>query len=217
MIELQAVGKKIRGVDVLSNISFEVRRGEVLGLWGVNGSGKTMVLRIIAGLVRPSEGVVRVNGCDVGSRDVLPESTGALIENPSFLPHFSGRENLRLLASIKHLIDADTVDEWLRAVGLDPCDKRPFRKYSLGMKQRLGVAAAFMERPDVVLLDEPTNALDPAGREMVRTLIGAARDRGASLVIACHDASFLNEVCDATLSLSEGKIAILPQAVRENA
>jgi ABC-2 type transport system ATP-binding protein len=146
---------------------------------------------------------------------------GALIENPAFLPNCTGFKNLQLLASIKGVATASDCADALRAVGLDPQDARTFKKYSLGMKQRLGLACALMEKPQVVLLDEPTNALDPNGVEIAKTEILKARNRGAAVCVACHDADFLNSISNRVISLAEGHIvgehagaaATLPQVL----
>ena len=158
-IVLNYVSRTIRGVEVLQNVSLRMDAGRVTGLEGVNGSGKTMVMRVIAGLVKPTSGTVEIDGRELGEFMAFPPSIGLLIENPAFLPSRSGKENLELLASINNRIGSEQIEQVIAMVGLDPHDRRPFKKYSLGMKQRLGIAAAIMESPDIVLLDEPTLSL----------------------------------------------------------
>jgi len=180
--------------------------GKVTGLAGPNGSGKTMLMRMVAGLVRPSSGTIDVNGKTVGQDIPFPPSLGLLLEGPTFLSDYSGFENLSMLASIKGQLGADEIRGWIERVGLDPADKRHYRKYSLGMKQRLGIAAALMETPDIVMLDEPTNALDSDGVEMVRREVEEARRHGATVILACHDANVLQGLSDEIWYLAEGHI-----------
>lgn len=160
IVELKNVSKSIRGADIINDVSARFESGVVTGLKGVNGSGKTMILRLIAGLIRPTKGEVVIDG-EILWRDIsFPKSIGILIENPAFLDYYSGFDNLKLLASIQNRIDDEKIRNTIKMVGLDPHSKKKYKKYSLGMKQRLGIAAAVMESPDMILLDEPTNALD---------------------------------------------------------
>lgn len=200
MIRIRDLTVTIKRTNVLRGISMELRPGTVVGLVGPNGSGKTMLMRTIAGLVRPSAGAVEFE--DAAS----PSDIGMLIEGPAFLGGYSGFKNLQMLAGIRKRIDDDTVREWIARVGLDPGDKRKYRSYSLGMKQRLGIAAALMEEPTLVMLDEPTNALDTGGVELAKAEILRARDRGAIVVLASHDASLVAEVVDGLWFLAEGHI-----------
>lgn len=169
-IVLDGVTKRFRRHCVVDDVSVTLKSGEISGLRGVNGSGKTMLLRLICGLIYPTEGTVQIGGKVLGRDMTFPESIGVLIENPAFLDGYSGRENLRQLASIRGVIDDKRVDEVLELVGLSENAGKKYKKYSLGMKQRLGIAAAIMERPDIVLLDEPTNALDDSGVALADTV-----------------------------------------------
>ena len=196
--------KRIRGIDVLSNISLTVRAGATVGLAGANGSGKTMLMRAILGLIRPTSGTVSIDGKALGIDMAFPPSVGMLLEGPAFLSGRSGFDNLLMLASIRDVIGTQEVREAIANVGLDPDDRRPYRKYSLGMKQRLGIAAALMERPRLIVLDEPTNALDASGVELVKSLVRAEQERGATLVLACHAADILRELSDEIHFLAEG-------------
>lgn len=205
-IVLNYVSKTIRGVEVLQNVSLRMDAGRVTGLEGVNGSGKTMVMRVIAGLVKPTSGTVEIDGRELGELMAFPPSIGLLIENPAFLPSRSGTENLELLASINNRIGSEQIEQVIAMVGLDPHDRRPFKKYSLGMKQRLGIAAAIMESPDIVLLDEPTNALDSSGVTMVKRVVAAQRARGATVVLTYHDREILYELADEVYAMAEGRI-----------
>lgn len=205
MISMKDVSKRIRRRSVLLNVNLVIPPAEVVGLWGINGSGKTMLMRVAAGLVHPDSGVVEVNGVRLKKGGRFPSSLGALIETPSFLPHRSGFDNLKLLASIRRQIDDDEISIWLERVGLDPMDCQAFKNYSLGMRQRLGIAAALMEKPAVVLLDEPTNALDAQGVAMVKREIKNCRDRGASVVVACHDRDILECVSNEIVVVENGR------------
>ena len=205
-VEIKGLNKSIQGVSILKDISMGFPSGCVTGLSGVNGSGKTMLIRAVAGLIRPNSGTIDIDGKRLWRDISFPPSVGVLIENPAFLNDRTGLENLRILASIKNLVAEHELRQALEDVGLDPDDKRKFRKYSLGMKQRLGIAAAVMERPDLLLLDEPTNALDSDGVAMFKRIIARERERGASCVISCHDASILRELSDQIYYLAEGHI-----------
>ncbi len=206
MIDVVGVTKRLRRTTVLQDITLSFQPGRVAALTGPNGSGKTMLMRVVAGLVRPTEGYVEIDGLRLG-RDVdFPPSLGMLLEGPTFLDSYTGFENLRMLASIKGIAEEAQIRSWISTVGLDPDDRRRYRAYSLGMKQRLGIAAALMEEPDVLLLDEPTNALDTGGVLMVQEQIRAARNRGATVLLACHDAGIVRSLADEVWHLAEGHL-----------
>lgn len=196
MIQLRDITKQIGNRIVLDHVTAQMSEETVTGFQGINGSGKTMLMRVIAGLVRPTSGSVSINGKRLGRDLSMPESMGILIENPVFLDSYTGLQNLELLASLKGRPDMAKLREWLAMVGLDPDDRRKYKKYSLGMKQRLGIAAAVMGEPDVVLLDEPTNALDETGLEMLREIVLMQKRRGAIVILASHDRFFLESLAD---------------------
>ena len=201
------VSKTIKGIDILTDISMVLTSGHIVGFRGVNGSGKTMLMRLISGLIRPTNGTVSIYG-KVLSKDIsFPPSIGTLIENPAFLDGYSGFENLRILASIHNRITSENIKATISAVGLDPESHKAYRKYSLGMKQRLGIAAAVMEHPELILLDEPTNALDVDGVAMVKEIIQKEKDRGALIILCCHDSEVLNALADEVYHIQEGKLA----------
>lgn len=205
-IEVRRVTKRIRGVTILDDVSLGVPDGSVVAIAGPNGSGKTMLMRIVAGLMAADEGSVVVDGAIIGVDRAFPESIGMLIESPQFLGAYTGRMNLRFLASIRDRIGEETIDKVLEEVGLQKDDKRPFRKYSLGMKQRLGLAAAVMESPSALLLDEPSNALDGDGVRMLKNLMLEERERGAAILWACHDRELMESLSDEVYYLAEGRI-----------
>ena len=173
-IEIKNLNKKIKGAEVLKDINLHLEGGKVYGLKGKNGSGKTMLMRAVCGLILPTGGSIAINGEQLGKQISFPRSVGILIENPSFIPGYTGLKNLSVLAAIQKRVGEDEIRETLEKIGLDPDDKRTYRKYSLGMKQRLGIAAAVMENPDIVILDEPINALDESGAKQVRTILKSA-------------------------------------------
>lgn len=203
-ISVKNINKTIKRIPILKAVSLEMESGVVYGLWGTNGSGKTMLLRLLAGLIRPSSGVVSIDERRLGRDMDFPDSMGLLIENPAFLPGLTGRENLELLAQINESVGSNTIVRTLRDVGLDPKDPRKFKKYSLGMKQRLGLASVLMESPELILLDEPTNALDTDGCAMIAQQIVLQKQRGALVVVASHDRAFLQEVSDVIIRVENG-------------
>ncbi len=205
-LEMKDVTKRIRGTTVVDKVAFTMEKGRVYGLWGKNGSGKTMILRLLAGLILPSEGEIRIDGKCLGKDMDFPESLGLLIENPSFISYETGFQNLAYLAHIRKRVSDQQIRETLEAVGLDPDDRRTFRKYSLGMKQRLGIAAAIMEKPELLLLDEPFNALDTKGVAQVKALLKAMKAEGTLIVLACHDREEMEELADEVFLIEEGRI-----------
>ena len=205
-IQIKGATKVIRGAVILKDVNLELQSGKVYGLQGPNGGGKTMLMRLIAGLIRPTKGQVFVDDRQLGKEMDFPPSMGLLIENPAFLPGYSGEKNLELLAQLRKVADIEQVRQAIQDVGLDPDDKRKYRKYSLGMKQRLGIACAIMEQPELILLDEPTIALDKKGVVRICELIRRERDRGALIVIACHDTAILEQISDEIFVVAEGHV-----------
>lgn len=204
-IELKNVSKKIKGIDILDDVSLRMESGKIYGFRGKNGSGKTMLMRAIAGLIKVT-GTVDINGSILGKDEMFPPSIGILIENPSFVAEYTGLKNLEMLACIKNKIEIEDIRHAMEQVGLDPDDKRTYKKYSLGMKQKLGIAAAFMEKPDIIILDEPINALDEAGAKQVHEILEEQKKRGALIIIACHDKEELEMLSDEIIEIYEGRI-----------
>lgn len=206
VVRLEDYCKSFKSAEVLKNINLTLESGKVIGLKGKNGSGKTMLMRAISGLILPTSGKVYINDKELGRHISFPPSIGILIENPSFISNYTGFKNLKILASIQNRISDDEIRDAIRKVGLDPDDKRTFKKYSLGMKQRLGIAAAIMERPDIVILDEPINALDEAGAGLIKGLLDELKANGSLIIIACHDTEELNYLSDEIYEIYDGEI-----------
>lgn len=206
-IYINNASKMIKGNTILNDVNIALHSGYIYGLRGPNGSGKTMLMRLIAGLIRPTKGSVNINGNQLGREMDFPPSMGILIENPAFISYYTGIKNLELLASIRSKISLSDIRSALIRVGLDPDDKRTLRKYSLGMKQRLGIAAAIMEKPDLIILDEPTNALDEGAIFQIVQLLHEERERGALIVITCHDTERLRCICDEIYYICEGCVS----------
>lgn len=205
-IVFEHVSKIIGKNKVVDDVSFTVKSNKITGLQGINGSGKTMLMRLMAGLIYATSGSVYVGGQLLGKDITFPPSIGIMLENPAFLNGYSGYDNLRMLADIRSEIDEDRICEVMRLVGLEENGRKKYRKFSLGMKQRLGIAAAFMERPQILLLDEPTNSLDENGIQMVRKIINMEKEQGATVVISCHDARILESLSDEIIQIQNGRI-----------
>lgn len=205
-IKITDVNKTIKKAPILRDINLEFTGGKVYGLRGKNGSGKTMLMRAICGLITPDSGIIDIDGKILGKDISFPESIGVLIENPAFIGNYTGFKNLKVLASIQNRIGDEQIRKALEDIGLDPDDKRTYRKYSLGMKQKLGIAAAVMENPDIIILDEPINALDEVSVEKVHDILEEQKKRGAVIIIACHDKEELDKLSDEIIEISDGRI-----------
>ncbi len=205
-IAIQNLSKTIKSNAVIQDISMNLKSGVIYGFKGINGSGKTMLMRLICGLIRPTEGEIRINGKTLGKDLSFPESIGVFLENPAFLDSYSGFQNLKILASIKSVATDEDIRATLSRVGLSPNDKKKYRKYSLGMKQRLGIAAAIMEKPDIVILDEPTNSLDADGVTLVKQIVQEEKVRGALVILSCHDGELLKNLSDEIFLLECGHL-----------
>lgn len=205
-IKISHVSKIIKNNPVIKDISMELQSGAVYGFKGINGSGKTMLMRLISGLIRPSQGEISMNGKILGKDISFPNSIGVFLENPAFLDAYSGFNNLKLLASIKSVASDEDIRNTLLRVGLDPNSDKKYKKYSLGMKQRLGIAAAIMEKPEIVILDEPTNSLDEDGVDLVKHIVRNEKERGALVVVSCHDEEILKGMSDEVFLLEQGRL-----------
>ena len=205
-ITIDNVSKEYKNEYVLRNITLTLQSGKVYGLYGKNGSGKTMLMRMIGGLIRPTTGRICIDGKELGKNISFPNSVGALIENPEFIESFSGYNNLKMLADIKRIIGKKEIEEVLKHVNLYDQKNKKVRKYSLGMKKKLGIAAAIMENPELVLLDEPMNALDKNSMECVRKIINHLKAQNKLIIIASHDLNDLNNISDEIIKLELGEI-----------
>jgi ABC-2 type transport system ATP-binding protein len=198
--------KIIKKVKILDNINLSVKHGELVSIIGPNGSGKSMLLRTIAGLTPYTNGDINVNGQVIGKEIEHPLDVGILIENPVFIDELTAFDNLKLLASIKNIVSYEQIEEVLNLIGLKNNKNTKLKKFSLGMKQRLGLAQALMESPKLLILDEPTNTLDEEGIELIKTILIEEKNKGTTIIITSHDKEFVNQISDKTLYISEGKI-----------
>lgn len=215
-IKVKNLSKKLSNNIVLDDINIDLCSGKIYGFVGKNGSGKTMLMRAICGLILPTSGCVEIDGKVIGKDMSFPESVGALIENPGFISSYSGFKNLKTLAQIKNEISDDDIIYILEQVGLDPYNKKSFRKYSLGMKQKLGIAGAMMENPKLLILDEPFNGLDEESVDKVRQLIMERRGKDSLTIISCHDSDEIDKICDEIITIKLGKIVSVEDNKRDN-
>ena len=205
-ISIEHVTKKIKNATVLKDICLEMKGGTVYGLQGKNGSGKTMLMRAISGLIRPTSGRIVINGKQLHKNISIPRSIGLLLENPSLLPEYDASQNLKLLAKMQGGVPEEEIRQLIRDVGLEDAGHKKVEKYSLGMKQRLGIAAAILGSPDIILLDEPINAIDGEGVEEIRSLILSLKNEKRIIIVACHDKEEMNLLADEIVHLRDGRI-----------
>jgi len=209
MVKLEGVTKTFKKAVVVQEVTAEFRQGEITGIVGRNGSGKTVLFKMICGLLQPTAGKITVNGKQIGKDVDFPESIGVIIETPGFLPFQSGYRNLMEIAGINRKISKEEVREAMRQVGLNPDSRKPVGKYSLGMRQRLGIAQAIMENPDVLVLDEPMNGLDETGVEEIRKLFLGLKESGRTLLIASHNKEDIEVLCDKVYRMDGGVLSNL--------
>lgn len=206
MITVKDVSLKIKKDMILKDITAEFTDGKIHGIIGRNGSGKTMLMKCICGFIKPTEGEITVSGKRIGTDCDFPESIGVIIETPEFIPYYSGFKNLKLLADIRHKITDDDIRRSMELVGLDPKLKKSVKKYSLGMRQRLGLAQAVMENPDLLILDEPMNGLDKDGVGDVRRYLLNLKEQGKTILIASHSAEDIDVLCDTVVEMDKGRM-----------
>jgi len=209
LIQVHNVTKIYKKHVVLKDITVAFSKANIYGLIGVNGSGKTTLLRCICGFISPTNGRVIVNGDIIGKDIDFPKQTGIIIEKPSFLPNYSGIGNLMILAGISKKINQNRVREVMKMVGLDPENKKPVKQYSLGMIQRLGIAQAIMEDPDILILDEPFNGLDQLGIQEMCNLFVSTKKRGKTILLATHNQDEINRICDKVYEIKEGVLNLV--------
>lgn len=205
-LEVENLNKKIGADFVLNKINLSMDRHKIYGLQGKNGCGKSMLMRTICGLVLPTTGKVVIDGEELGKNISFPRSAGVMIEKPGFLDSYSGYQNLKLLASIQNRISEEEIMEAIQRVGMEDVMHKKFKKYSLGMKQKLGIAAAILEKPDIVILDEPANALDEKSEEKMWTIVKEEKNRGALVIVSCHTSERLVEISDEIYKMDRGEI-----------
>ena len=206
MIYVNHLSLNIKQDTILSDITLHVEKGKITGLVGRNGCGKTMLMKCITGFVRPTEGEVIFDGKKVGQDVDFPQNTGIIIESPSFIPYYSGRKNLLELASLQKKVKKERIDEVLQQVGLFEARNKPVRKYSLGMRQRLGIAQALMENPDTLILDEPMNGLDNECVTLIRDILANLREQGKTILLVSHNAEDIRVLCDRIYEMDKGKL-----------
>ena len=195
-IIVEHVYKSFGMEQILTDVNLKISAGKIFGIVGNNGSGKTVLMKCICGFLQPDSGIIRVNGKIVGKECDFPEDLGVIIETPGFLPNLTGYQNLKILASLKGIIGKEEIREVLLQVGLDPDMRKPVGKYSLGMRQRLGIAQAIMEKPKVLILDEPFNGLDKTGVGHMRGLLQELKGQGKAILLASHNAQDIEVLCD---------------------
>lgn len=208
-IRVEGVYKRFGTDTVLKDISRSFERGRIHGIVGNNGSGKTVLMKCICGFLIPTEGEVIVNGKRVGKDVDFPPGLGLIIETPGFLPNMTGVKNLEILASLNKKIGLREIAAAIRRVGLDPLMKKPVGKYSLGMRQRLGIAQAIMENPSLLILDEPLNGLDKHGVMEMRQLIKGLKEQGKTILLASHNQGDIDELCDTVCEMDAGVMTMI--------
>jgi len=206
IIEIDNISKEFSGDIVLHPVSISFEKGKIYGIIGRNGSGKTVLLKIISGFLRPTTGTVTINGISLGKKNEFPKNTGILIEKPGFLPYKNGFQNLKYLSQIQKLINDQEIYKVLEQTGLTSAAKKLVGKYSMGMKQRLGIAQAIMENPEILILDEPMNGLDDQGASQMRKLFLQLRNEGKTILLASHMQEDIHELCDKVYRIDAGII-----------
>lgn len=211
MIQIDNLTLVLNDQTILNDVSVRFERGKIHGIVGRNGSGKTMLMKCICGLVRVTSGSVIVNGVHTERGNKVPENTGAIIETPGFLPQYSGFRNLKMLATLTGKASAEDIRQAIKTVGLDPADKKPVGKYSLGMKQKLGLAQVLMDDPDLLVLDEPFSGLDEGTVAQMRNLLQELGEQGKTILIASHNQEDISSLCSSVCKMEKGSLqSIVP-------
>ena len=208
-ISVQQVSKSFGEAEVLHEVSHDFESGKIHGIVGNNGSGKTVLMKCICGFLLPTKGRIFVYDKQVGRDMDFPEDAGIIIETPGFLPNLTGMKNLELLASLRRRIEREAIRQAIIRVGLDPDMKKPVGKYSLGMRQRLGIAQAIMENPSLLILDEPLNGLDKNAVVQMRSLIRELREQGKTIILASHNQQDIEELCDTVCEMDAGILTVV--------
>lgn len=216
MIKVENVTKKFGGDTALENVSIDFEKGKIYGIIGRNGSGKTVLFKTIIGFLKPTSGRIVVEGKEIGKDTDFADNIGIIIETPGFLSAFNGYKNLEYLASIKKAIGKKEIQESMVRVGLEPNSRKKVGKYSLGMRQRLGIAQAIMENPDILILDEPMNGLDKQGVEDVRKILLSLKEEGKTIILASHNKEDIEILCDEVHEMDHGKL-VFQYSISRNA
>lgn len=206
MIQVNNLSLRIKKDLILSDINIHVKKGEITGIVGRNGCGKTMLMKCITGFVKPTEGEVIFGGKKIGRDTDFPDNTGIIIETPTFIPYYSGMRNLKELAMLKKKIGKKEIEDILKVVGLYENRNKHVHKYSLGMRQRLGIAQALMENPDTLILDEPMNGLDKECVAMVRNILMDLKEQGKTILLVSHNSEDIGILCDKIYEMDKGRI-----------
>lgn len=209
IISVKNLSKDFGQERVLHNVTRDFEKGKIHGIVGNNGSGKTVLMKCICGFLIPDGGSITVNGERVGVDVDFPRDMGLIIETPGFLPNITGVKNLEILASLNKKIGLEEIAASIRRVGLDPLMKKPVGKYSLGMRQRLGIAQAIMEDPALLILDEPLNGLDKHGVREMRQLIKGLKEQGKTILLASHNQGDIDELCDTVCEMDAGVMTMI--------
>ena len=209
IISVKNLSKDFGQERVLKSVTRDFEKGRIHGIVGNNGSGKTVLMKCICGFLIPDSGSITVNGERVGVDVDFPRDMGLIIETPGFLPNVTGMKNLEILASLNKKIGLEEIAAAIRRVGLDPLMKKPVGKYSLGMRQRLGIAQAIMEDPALLILDEPLNGLDKHGVREMRQLIKGLKEQGKTILLASHNQGDIDELCDTVCEMDAGVMTMI--------
>lgn len=209
IIQISHAVKRFGKATVLQDVSLNVKKGTICGIVGRNGSGKTVLFKAVCGFYRLTSGTITVRGKKLGKEIDIPDNIGSIIETPGFLGHFSGYRNLKYLAGIRGRIHKEEICQAIEQVGLDPKSRKHVRKYSLGMRQRLGLAQAFMEGQDILVLDEPMNGLDNQGVEDMRTLLLDLKEQGKTILMASHNREDIDVLCDEVYEMDAGILSFV--------
>ena len=206
IVDVQKISKSFGSEQVLKDVSLQLEKGKIHGIIGRNGSGKTVLMKCICGFLRPTSGAVKVFGKTIGMDCDFAPDTGMLIETPGFLSHETGMNNLKWLAKLGKGASKDRISDLIRMVGLDPAMKKKVGQYSLGMRQRLGIAQALLDDPSLLILDEPMNGLDKTGVKDIRALLLSLKEQGKTILLASHFAQDIDELCDTVYEMDQGVI-----------
>ena len=206
VIKIKNVSKSFKGIQVLNDVNMTCRSGKIYGIVGYNGSGKTVLMKCICGFLPVTEGTIRVNGKVIGREIDFPEDLGVIIETPGFLTNLTGMRNLEILAALRGRISHKEIEAAIRKAGLDPKLKKAVSKYSLGMRQRLGIAQAIMEDPEFLILDEPFNGLDKHGVADIRALLLELKKQGKTIILASHNSEDIRILCDKVYEMDGGRM-----------